>query len=138
MKLIRPSKLTDDEYVGWIKEKDRNVRRSRWVHPVCLLVNVGVIYLVARNFSFVLELPQSSCLAVLAFVAGVLYGGVLLFLLFSTIGAVMAWWDVRNGHRTERLLLRYYDENRKIRSSSQASHAPSEPAPGADSSAHQG
>jgi hypothetical protein len=117
MKMIRPEKLSDDEYVARLRQNDRNIRRARWIYPVCLVVNVGVVYVVATNFRFLLDLSKETRIAFLAFAGGTVYAGALLFFLFATIDSIIGWLKVENGYRTERLLLKYYDESQKMKAS---------------------
>ena len=108
--------LSDDDYVARIRKRDLAFRRSRWAYPVAFVVFVGALCYVAIEFRGVFQFSEGSRLALVGFLAGVLYAGMLLFLWWATIDCVIEWVRARGGHRTERLLLKYYDELKRMSS----------------------
>ncbi len=109
--------LSDDDYVAQVRKRDLAFRRSRWAYPVALLVATGAVCAVAIGFRGLVQLSEGSRLALVGFLAGVLYAGMLLFFLLGTIACLIEWGRARRGDRTERLLLKYYDELKAGKSS---------------------
>lgn len=117
---VFPKRKTDDEHVNSIR---KFVSRSRWFglfHVVGIVFFLGMYYVIWRMFlSVPLDFPfhpfgaQSSTMLELAksgFHVGVALGAFAgLQLVFAFCGIM---WAIQSfsGQRTERLLLKYYDE----------------------------
>jgi hypothetical protein len=109
MKIIEHIADTDDAYVEIIRHKDRTIRRARWAYPFAFLMIVFAGCWFANNFRFVVDFAQVNRHTAVAFGAGVLYAGAVLFFLAGAIDCVRDSRKARNGYRAERLMLKYYD-----------------------------
>lgn len=100
--------LSDEEYVENIRKKVNTVNRLRWFWPVLFLcLFAGLIYFVELMPEIA---PNPDKYTALGFSTGIIFG---LFLLFTTAKAAEClrnWWEAYRGWKTERLLLKYYDE----------------------------
>ncbi|MEI7901291.1 MAG: hypothetical protein WCK89_13645 [bacterium] len=100
--------LSDEEYIAKIRKRVNTVNRFRWFWPIlflsffaCLIKFVDLIQKIEPN-------PDNH--TVMGFAIGITFG---MFLVFTTVQAAHClrnWWEAYRGWRTERLLLKYYDE----------------------------
>ena len=113
-------RVSDDDYVAKVRKNNLVLRRSQWAYPFAFILNAGAFYLVATNINLLVKFSEGSRLAAVGFLAGVIYAGVLLFVFVGTIGFLVQWTTIRRGNRTEKLLLKYYDELQERGSSNKA------------------
>jgi len=100
--------LSDEEYIAKIRKSVNTVNRFRWFWPIlflslfaCLIKFVDLIQKIVPN-------PDNH--TVTGFTLGIIFG---IFIVFTTAQAAHClrnWWEAYRGWRTERLLLKYYDE----------------------------
>jgi len=114
--MIRRKEQTDEEFVAWLRKRERLVRRMRWVWPVMVIgyVAAGVwgtakltsILFVMWHFSL-----RHSSLQQVTGVVGLAFG--FLIVVEPYLCVQLAWPDVIDlshyRERCERLLLRYHD-----------------------------
>ena len=131
---LYPKRKTDEEHVETTR---KFLNRSKWfgllfaLGAVCQLVCFAMLWHLIYSFDVtILGVSQGVHIGIML---GAM-GGV-----FIVLSAQCAVWALPYflGQRTERLMVKFHDELiQKEKASNQASHATSEPAPGAASSAH--
>jgi len=103
--------LSDDEYVEMIRKRDRVLRKLWW-----MWLALGILVIVCLIiFSYSLETIRESfgpddTLTIGGFILGALFGFMYAGIWVQGAIALKNYVDSRSGYRTERLLLRYYDE----------------------------
>jgi len=98
--------ISDEEYVEKTRKKVKAVHRLRWLWPSIFLCYFGLFIW----FVEITERPEPDQYELFGFVSGAITG---LGFCFTTVMAgscLRNWWDSYRGWRTERLLLKYYDE----------------------------
>lgn len=105
--------LSDDEYVEWVRRRDRSARRFQWFWLGLFIAMVAGLVACALLPARIPVGPWDPTGT--GYIYGGFFVGVPLGIVFGVVavqaGAVARrWLDARNGSRTERLLLKYHDE----------------------------
>jgi hypothetical protein len=106
--------LSDVEYVERVRKRIRSFEHLRWIWPVLLvgvfvlLCNLGVLL---HKCASLFSVDQAGLLngLILGTVIGVVFGTIAI----QTGLCLKNWNDARRGFRTERLMLRLYDDKRE-------------------------
>jgi hypothetical protein len=100
--------LSDAEYIEKMRKKVNTVYRLRWFWPIMFLCYFGLFIWCTTVFDRVIPKPDHN--QVWGFVFGAIMG--LGFGLTTAMAGfcILHWWEAYRGWRTERLLLKYYDE----------------------------
>jgi hypothetical protein len=109
--IFQRKKLSDEEYVEWIRKQHRGFRRIRWIWLVLLLCWISCLYFIASIIqSAATFIPNNEVLFYGGFAMGTILG--FMFLCFAgQAGATLKkWFEAHSGFRTERLLLKYHDQ----------------------------
>jgi hypothetical protein len=100
--------LSETEYIAKIRKKVNTVHRLRWLWPTLFLCYFGLFIWFIENLErFEIKPDQYK---VYGFVSGVIAGLFFCFTAFQAVYCLRYWWEAYRGWRTERLLLKYYDE----------------------------
>jgi len=102
--------ISDEEYVEKTRKKVKSVHRLRWLWPSFFLCYFG-LFIWFLQISEQVE-PKPDHYEVWGFVSGAIMGLGFGFTTFAAGICLRNWWDSYRGWRTERLLLKYYDEHR--------------------------
>jgi hypothetical protein len=100
--------LSDEAYIEKIRKKVNTVNRLRWLWPILFFCLFACLIWFIELMTEIEPNPDKY--TVLGFTTGIIFG---LFFLFTTAQAAEClrnWWEAYRGWRTERLLLKYYDE----------------------------
>ncbi len=103
--------LSDQAYVEEIRKRDYTFRRIRWIWAVLLVLSLVAMFIFndfiqGINDSF----PESEAGLDRGLILGAIFGFMFAMLASQAGHCFNEWLDARNGYRTERLLLKYYDE----------------------------
>lgn len=105
--------LSDDDYVDLIRNRDRTLSRIWWLWLVLVALCLGtLIYFRYASIEIIQDLGSTDTTG--GFILGAVFG--FLYVGICTAGAVSLrkYLESRSGHRTERLLLKYYEELKNI------------------------
>lgn len=126
MNIFRRDKLTDEEFVEKVRKEERNLRRFWWIWPLLL---VAFVYATVQ-FAFVVHgfadtatsygVGVEERLVYLAVANGFMFGLLFFMFAFNAGQCLRQWHAWRHGRKTERLLLKYYDEAREQKGSNKA------------------
>lgn len=115
--MFRRRQLSDTEYVEQVRKRDRTIRRMRWLWPLLLLAMLCCLLWLAE---LVQTIPDEKMLVYVGLLLGASFGFIFSIVAAHAALCVKQWIEARHGFRTERLMLKYYDElNNKESSGSQ-------------------
>lgn len=102
------SQLTDEQYSEKIRKRVNTVNRFRWFWPILLL---AVFFCIIKFVDLIQKIdPNPDNKTVLGFTLGIVFGMAIIFIAAQAAHCLRNWWEAYHGWRTERLLLKYYDE----------------------------
>ena len=102
------SQLTDEQYIEKIRKRVNTVNRFRWFWPILLL---AVFFCIIKFVDLIQKIdPNPDNKTVLGFTLGIVFGIFTVFTVAQAAHCLRTWWKAYHGWRTERLLLKYYDE----------------------------
>ena len=106
-----PRRKTDAEYIEAVR---RSVKQSRWfaIYFACMAILYYVLFIMFWRFipSFADLMPDINETARGAFTTGIILGTMAGLMLFAAFSCVVAAVRTGSGQRTERLMLKFYDE----------------------------
>ena len=120
MTMFREKKLTDEQYVERIRQKDRFVRKTIWMWPLVLILFViCTVMLVDIVHKVINTVPVERGIQIAGLALAAVFGFFLGFLVHQAGFSIKRWLDAKAGFRTERLMLKYHDELKKETASNQ-------------------
>lgn len=102
------SRLTDEQYIEKIRKRVNTVNQFRWFWPVLFLAVFFGIFKFANLIQKIVPNPDNK--TKLGFMLGIVFGMSIIFIAGQAALCLKNWWEAYHGWRTERLLLKYYDE----------------------------
>ena len=115
--LQRHQDLTDEEYIELLRTQDKKITKYWWIWLALVIVIAGcLIYFVDFFNSLVASFDLNETYTTAGFILGTFLGFVFAGLRVQAAFSLKNFMDARSGYRTERLLLKYYDESKKNRS----------------------
>ncbi len=119
---------SDVEVVEAVRDNIKKMHKMRWFWQVtailmaCLGIKFGDLFL-----SYVRTLPEAKQMGYYGFFTGIIFGFMFCVTMAQAALAVFHWLDWKWGHRTERLMLKYFD----MAQQQQTSTEPLQPTAGA-------
>ena len=104
---------TEDQYVARVRKNDRIVRRFKPFWLLIFICHAGLLVAIVSLFDLATETEaESPWRHWLGFGLGLIFGLWFALILAQAVISVKHYLDAKHGFRTERLLIKYYDQTK--------------------------